>query len=66
MGLEKGVDMSTVFGTILFLVVLVLDVLAIVDCVRSSKDTGMKVLWIFLIILLPVIGLILYFLLGRK
>jgi len=66
MGLEKGVDMSTVFGTIFFLVVLVLDVLAIVDCVRSSKDTGMKVLWIFLIILLPVIGLILYFLLGRK
>jgi hypothetical protein len=66
MGLEKGVDMSTVFGTILFLVVLVLDGLAIVDCVRSSKDTGMKVLWIFLIILLPVIGLILYFLLGRK
>ena len=58
--------MGTVFGTILFLVVLVLDILAIVDCVRGSKDTGMKVLWIFLIILLPVIGLILYYFLGRK
>jgi hypothetical protein len=58
--------MGTAFGTILFLVILVLDVLAIVDCVKSSKDTGMKILWIFLIILLPVIGLILYSLLGRK
>jgi hypothetical protein len=58
--------MSAAFGTILFLVILVLDVLAIVECVKSSKDTGMKVLWIFLIVLLPVIGLILYYFLGRK
>lgn len=58
--------MGAAFGTILFLVILVLDVLAIVECVKSSKDTGMKVLWIFLIVLLPVIGLILYYFLGRK
>jgi hypothetical protein len=50
---------------ILGLVILVLDILAIVDCIGRPMDTGMKVLWIVLIILLPVIGLILYFLLGR-
>jgi hypothetical protein len=50
---------------ILGLVILVLDILAIVDCIRRPMDTGMKVLWVVLIILLPVIGLILYFLLGR-
>jgi hypothetical protein len=50
---------------ILGLVVLVLDILAIVDCIRRPMDTGMKVLWVVLIILLPVIGLILYYLLGR-
>ena len=54
------------FGGIFGLVILVLDIVAIVDCVQRSMDTGMKVLWIILIILLPIIGLILYFLLGRK
>jgi len=53
------------FGGILGLVVLVLDILAIVDCIGRPMDTGMKVLWVVLIILLPLIGLILYFLLGR-
>ncbi len=53
-------------GGIVGLIILVLDIVAIVDCVKSSLDTGMKVLWIVLIILLPLIGLILYFLLGRK
>jgi hypothetical protein len=48
------------------LVVLVLDIWAIVDCVQSSFDTGKKVLWIVLILLLPVLGMILYFLLGKK
>ncbi len=53
------------FGGILGLVILVLDILAIVDCIGRPMDTGMKVLWVVLIVLLPVIGLILYFLLGR-
>ena len=56
----------SLFGGVFGLVILVLDIVAIVDCVQRSMDTGMKVLWIVLIILLPVIGLILYFLLGRK
>jgi len=54
------------FGGIVGLIILVLDIIAIVDCVKSSMETGMKVLWIVLIILLPIVGLILYFLLGRK
>ena len=56
----------SLFGGVFGLVILVLDIVAIVDCVQRSMDTGMKVLWIVLIILLPIIGLILYFLLGRK
>jgi hypothetical protein len=53
-------------GGIIGLVILVLDILAVVDCVKRPMETGMKVLWIVLIILLPLIGLILYYLLGRK
>lgn len=53
-------------GTIGGIVVLVLDIIAIIDVVKSGMDTGKKILWIVLILLLPLIGMILYFLLGRK
>ena len=52
--------------TILGLVVLVLDIVAIIDVVKSGKTGGQKALWIVLILILPIIGLILYFLMGRK
>ena len=48
------------------LIVLILDIIAIVDILKSSADTGNKLLWIILILILPVIGMILYFLLGKK
>jgi hypothetical protein len=48
------------------LIVLILDIVAIVDALKSSMDTGKKALWIILILLLPVIGMVLYFLLGKK
>jgi len=51
---------------LLSLIILVLDIVAIIDVVRSSMDTGKKVLWIILILVLPIIGLILYFFIGRK
>lgn len=51
---------------LLGIVILVLDVIAIVDCVKGSLEKGKKVLWIVLIILLPLIGMVLYFLIGRK
>ncbi len=53
-------------GGILGLIVLILDVIAIIDTLKSSMDTGKKTLWIILIIFLPVIGMILYFLMGKK
>lgn len=53
-------------GGILGLVVLVLDIIAIVDALKSSMDTGKKALWIILILVLPVIGMVLYFLIGKK
>jgi hypothetical protein len=46
------------------LVVLVLDVIALVSLLKSSADTGTKILWALLVILLPVVGMILYFLMG--
>jgi hypothetical protein len=51
---------------LLSLVILVLDIIAIVDVFKSSMTTGKKVLWILLILILPVVGLLLYFFIGRK
>ncbi len=53
-------------GGLIGLVVLVLDIVAVVDLFKSGQDTGKKVLWLVLILLLPVIGMILYFLIGKK
>ena len=51
---------------ILGLLILVLDIIAIVDVLKSSMDTGKRALWIILILVLPVIGMVLYFLIGKK
>ena len=53
-------------GTLLGLIVLVLDIVAIVDLLKSAKDTGKKVLWVILILILPLIGMVIYFLVGKK
>jgi hypothetical protein len=44
---------------LLGLVVFVLDIIAIVDCLKSNADTVKKLLWILVILLLPVLGMIL-------
>ncbi len=51
---------------LLGLVVLVLDIIAILDCWKSQKTTGKKAIWIIVILVLPVVGLITYFLIGKK
>jgi hypothetical protein len=51
---------------ILGLLVLVLDIIAIVDVLKSPMETGKKALWIILIFILPVVGMVLYFLIGKK
>ena len=53
-------------GGILGLIVLVLDIVAILEIVKSSKAGGQKALWIILVLVLPVIGLIAYYFVGRK
>ncbi len=46
------------------LLILVLDVIALVSLLRSSADAATKILWVLLIVLLPVLGMILYFVMG--
>ncbi|CAF0989935.1 unnamed protein product [Rotaria sordida] len=48
------------------LIVLILDIIAIVDVLRSPRGIVGKLLWILLIILFPIGGLIIWVLCGRK
>ena len=48
------------------LIVLVLDIIAILGIVQSGLSTGMKVLWVIIVLALPIIGMILWFLIGAK
>ncbi|PSJ18441.1 PLDc N-terminal domain-containing protein [Nitrosomonas supralitoralis] len=57
-----GIEVSGLSGLIL----LILNVWAIVKVVQSSAGTGNKVLWIVLILLLPIVGLILWYFLGPR
>jgi len=51
-------------GWLLGVLILVLDIIAIVSVLSSSATVPVKLLWVVLILLLPVLGMILYFLLG--
>lgn len=44
---------------------LILWIWAIIDILGSGKSAGEKLLWILIVLLLPLIGLILYVLIGR-
>ena len=53
-------------GGLVGLIILVLDVWAIISTIQSGAGTGTKVLWVVIILLLPVLGLVLWFLFGPK
>jgi Phospholipase_D-nuclease N-terminal len=53
-------------GGLYGLIVLVADIWALINIFQSSADTGKKVLWTVLVIVLPVVGFILWFFLGPK
>ncbi len=48
------------------LLILIADVWAIVNVLQSTATTGSKVLWTVLIIVLPVVGFILWLILGPR
>jgi hypothetical protein len=52
--------------SLLGILILFADVWAIVNIFQSAADTGRKVLWTVLVILLPLLGFILWYFLGPR
>jgi len=58
--------MGSTFNGLIGLIILALDICAIINVLKSGAETGMKILWVLLIILLPVLGLIIWAIAGPR
>jgi len=54
------------YGGIVGLLILAGDIWAIINIFQSSASNEKKLLWILVVVLLPLLGLILWFLLGPR
>lgn len=58
--------MGSTFNSLVGLIILALDISAILNVIKSGSEVGIKVLWILLIALLPVVGLVIWAIAGPR
>ena len=58
--------MGSTFNGLIGLIILALDIWAIINVLKSGAEVGMKILWVLLILLLPVLGLIIWAIAGPR
>ncbi|HBP5999605.1 PLD nuclease N-terminal domain-containing protein [Pseudomonas aeruginosa] len=58
--------MGSTLSGLISLVILALDIWAIVNILKSAAETGMKIIWGLVIIVLPVLGLIIWAIAGPR
>ena len=56
------IQVQGIFG----LLVLIADIWAILNIIQSSSTTGKKLLWILIILFLPLLGVIIWWLAGPR
>ena len=68
MVLLSGVGIVSLVMIILFgsLLLILLPVFAIIDLIRSRLRDNDKIAWVIIIIIIPILGSILYFLIGKN
>lgn len=54
------------YGSLIGLVILILDIVVIFEILKSSRSMAGKLLWILFVLFFPVFGLIIYAIFGRK
>ncbi|RPO13061.1 PLD nuclease N-terminal domain-containing protein [Pseudomonas aeruginosa] len=58
--------MGSTLSGLIRLVILALDIWAIVNILKSTAETAMKIIWVLVIIVLPVLGLIIWAIAGPR
>jgi len=51
---------------IIGIIILIADIWAIINIIQANTSTGAKILWSLLILILPVIGLLIWFFAGPR
>jgi hypothetical protein len=54
------------YGGILGILILIGDIWALINILKSSASNDKKLLWVIVVVLLPLLGLILWFFLGPR
>jgi hypothetical protein len=52
--------------SLLGIVIVVLDIIAIFSVLLGSGSLGHKVLWVIVVLIFPIVGMIVYYLIGRS
>lgn len=59
--------MHLILGLLLFLLPTLLWLIALIDILKSNfKESTSKIIWVLIVIFLPIIGSILYFIIGKE
>lgn len=61
----SSIPMDFRTGSLIGLIILVLDIFAVVEIFKSGKDVMTKLLWTLLILFFPLGGLVIYYFFGR-
>ena len=54
------------FESLFAILILIADIYAVLQIVKSNASTGLKALWIVVILLLPLLGLVIWYFAGPK
>jgi hypothetical protein len=63
---RENLTMGSTLSGLISLIILALDIWAIINVVKSSAEMPMKIIWILVIIILPVLGLIIWAIAGPR
>jgi Phospholipase_D-nuclease N-terminal len=63
-GADRKWDKEGAMYSLFWLAVTILDIVAVVSLLKSATDGTTKILWLLVIVLLPLLGMILYFAIG--
>jgi hypothetical protein len=53
-------------NNLIYLAILVIDIVVILDIFKQSWDMGKKIIWTLIVLIFPVVGPIIYWLIARK
>ncbi|WP_259754095.1 PLD nuclease N-terminal domain-containing protein [Pseudomonas sp. GCEP-101] len=58
--------MGSTLSGLISLIIFALDIWAIINVVKSNAEMGLKIVWILVIVILPVLGLIIWAVAGPR